>query len=174
MVVRSRRPEDIARCLAVLRDVHDFDGYPANWPRQPPRWLVADEAVDAWVAEEDGTLLGHLSLHSVDQSAAWPAWSEALGVPAERLRVVSRFFVSPHSRGRGAGAALMQRAEHCAAAQGTHLVLDVADHNHDAISFYEHRGWLQVGTAALPPGDQGLALRVLLFVAPELAADGAP
>ena len=167
MVIRSRHLEDVARCVGVLRDVYDFDGYPTNWPRQPARWLLADRPLGAWVAEEDGRLLGHLSLHSADESAAWPASSEALRVPAERLAVVSRFFVSPHLRGRGAGAALMRRGEHCAAARGAQLVLDVADHNHDAIAFYEHRGWRQVGTAALPPGDEGHALRVLLFVAPE-------
>jgi ribosomal protein S18 acetylase RimI-like enzyme len=29
------------------------------------------------------------------------------------------------------------------------LVLEVADHNHDAIAFYERRSWRQVGTTSL-------------------------
>ena len=44
-------------------------------------------------------------------------------------------------------------------------MLDVADHNHDAIAFYERRGWKRVGTASLRL-DDGFPLPLVLFVLP--------
>jgi ribosomal protein S18 acetylase RimI-like enzyme len=64
------------------------------------------------------------------------------------------------------GAALVERAEHEASDRELALVLDVAEHNNAAIAFWKDRGWRQVGTAMLPPGDEGRPLRLLLLVAP--------
>jgi GNAT superfamily N-acetyltransferase len=64
----------------------------------------------AWVVEENGAILGHLSLRPIDAARSGPVWREALPVPAERLAVVSRFFVSRRARGRGVGSPLMTRA----------------------------------------------------------------
>jgi GNAT superfamily N-acetyltransferase len=163
-MLRPRRPEDLDGCLKMLREVHDVDRYPAIWPADPSAWLAGDDRLEAWVAEDDGTLLGHLSLHGTDASRARPQWREALPVPVERLAVVSRFFVGIHARRRGVGAALMGRAEEHAAARGLRLVLDVAAHNRSAIAFYERRGWRGVGTAELELSADPWTLRVALFV----------
>ena len=88
-------------------------------------------------------------------------------MPVERLAVVSRFFVAPGARGRGIGSALMRTAEDHAAERDLRLVLDVADHNDDAIRFYERRGWKRVGTASLLLDDGHSVLPLLLFVLPE-------
>lgn len=43
----------------------------------------------------------------------------------------------------------MDAAEAYGADHGLRLILDVADHNEDAIALYERRGWKRVGTASL-------------------------
>ena len=63
----------------------------------------------------------------------------------------------------------MGTAEDHAAAHGLRLVLDVADHNLDAIAFYERRGWTRVGTASLLLDDGHTMLPLVLFVLPEPA-----
>jgi GNAT superfamily N-acetyltransferase len=163
-MLRPRRTEDLEGALAMLREVHDADSYPAIWPADPAAWLTGNDRLAAWVAEESGSLLGHLSLHGTDASRARPEWIEGLGVPVERLAVVSRFFVSTRARRQGIGDALMQRAEEHAAHRGLGLVLDVAAHNHSAIAFYERRGWRRVGTAELELSAEPWTLGLVVFV----------
>jgi GNAT superfamily N-acetyltransferase len=170
-MVRSRRSEDLEVCVAMLREVHDADRYPALWPADPARWLAGRDPLGAWVAEDDhsGRLIGHLSLHAIDASHVRPQWLDALAVPPERLAVVSRFFVSPRARGRGVGGALMRRAEERAAAANLQLVLDVAAHNLTAIAFYERRGWRRVGTAELALSAEPWTLDLVVFARDEAA-----
>ena len=151
----------------MLHAVHLRDRYPFRWPEDPPRWLTGRFSLGAWVSESDGGIDGHLSLHRTDETRVRPGWREAVPVPVDRLAVVSRFFVAPDARGRGIGSALISTAEDHAAAHDLSLVLDVADHNHDAIAFYERRGWKRVGTASLLLDDGRSVLPVLLFVLPD-------
>jgi ribosomal protein S18 acetylase RimI-like enzyme len=166
-MIRPRRSEDVEPCLRLLRAVHANDGYPFRWPRDPPRWLTERDGLGAWVSETGGEIDGHLSLLGIDEARARREWSEAVPVPFERLAVISRFFVAPGARRRGIGSALLRTAEEHAVAHDLRLVLDVADHNHDAIAFYERRGWKRVGTASLLLDDGHSVLPLLLFVLPE-------
>jgi GNAT superfamily N-acetyltransferase len=163
-MIRPRRSEDLDSCLAMLNAVHVADRYPVRWPRDPARWLTGRAGLAAWVSERAGALEGHLSLHATDGNRAHPQWLEALPVPADQLVVVSRFFVAPDARGRGVGSALMGAAEDHAVGLGLRLVLDVADHNLEAIAFYERRGWSRVGTASLLLEDGETMLPLVLFV----------
>lgn len=166
-MIRPRRDEDLERAVVALRGVYVSDGYPSNWPNDPERWIAGRRVLGAWVCEEDGQLVGHVVLTAVDQEKAWPQWREALDLPARALGVVSRFFVTTDWRKWGIGDELIARAERAAAERGLHLVLDVSEKNRAAISFYENRGWRRVGRATLPPGDEGHALKLVLFVGPD-------
>jgi ribosomal protein S18 acetylase RimI-like enzyme len=44
--------------------------------------------------------------------------------------------------------------------------LDVAEHNRDAIAFYERRGWRRVGTTELSLTGEPWTLPLVLFVLP--------
>jgi ribosomal protein S18 acetylase RimI-like enzyme len=165
-MLRPRQEDDLERCVALLRRVYEVDRYPVIWPSDTVRWLLGRDPLAAWVVEGGERLLGHLSLHATDASRARPQWCEALGVGAEALAVVSRFFVSPDARGGGIGGALIARAEEHAAEHSVRLVLDVAEHNRDAIAFYERRGWTRVGTAELALSAEPRRLNVVLFVLP--------
>ena len=144
--------------------MHVADRYPVRWPRDPARWLAGRAGLAAWVSESAGAIDGHLSLHGTDEERAHRPWREAVRAPVEQLAVVSRFFVAPGARRRGAGSALMGVAEDYAATGGLRLVLDVADHNLDAIAFYERRGWTRVGTSSVRLDDGRTMLPVVLFV----------
>lgn len=163
-MVRPRRSEDLDSCISLLGEVYRGDRYPLRWPVDPSRWLVGRDGLAAWVSENDGTVDGHLSLHGTDASRARQSWLEALGVPPDRIAVVSRFFVARAARGQGVGTALMRAAEDHAAEQELRLALDVADHNLDAIAFYERRGWNRVGTASLLLEDGQTTLPLVRFV----------
>lgn len=109
----------------MLREVHERDGYPDRWPADPAAWLEPSEA--AWVAEADGTLVGHLVL--VDREDGF--W-------------VSRLFTRPTARGLGVGEALLKQAR--AHAGNRPLKLDVIEHSTAAIALYERTGWTLTGT----------------------------
>jgi GNAT superfamily N-acetyltransferase len=162
-MIRPRRDDDLERLVVLLRAVYGSDGYPAHWPRDPTRWLANHRTIGAWVGEEQGDLVGHIGLTAPDPDRAWPQWQDALSLPIERLAVMRRLFVAPHWRRRGLGTRLMTCAARTAAEHRLHLVLDVADHNHAAIAFWQRHGWRQVGTATVPAGDEGRSLRLLLF-----------
>ena len=165
-MIRPRREEDLERCVALLRRVHEVDRYPAIWPADTVEWLAGRDPLAAWVAEDDGQLLGHVSLHATDPTRVRPQWCEALSVGVEQLAVVSRFFVSPDARGRLIGGRLINHAERHAVGQGLRPVLDVAEHNRDAIAFYERRGWRRVGTTELSLSGEPWTLPLVLFVLP--------
>jgi GNAT superfamily N-acetyltransferase len=165
-VVRLRRDQDLQPLVALLGCVYSADGYPANWPDDPIRWLAAKGTIAAWIFEHGRDLVGHLALTAPDPDRAWPQWQEALQQPVDRLAVMRRLFVAPNSRRQGVATHLIKAAERTAAERGLQLVLDVADHNRPAIGFWKTHGWREVGEATLPPGDEGRALRLLLLVAP--------
>lgn len=151
--------------MRLLRTVYASDGYPANWPNDPITWLAGRRTFAAWVGEHDGELTGHVALTAPDPDRAWPRWVEALALPLERVAVIRRLFVAPQSRRQGLATTLVERAECEASSRELALVLDVAHDNRAAITFWKRRGWREVGQATLPPGDEGLPLRLLLLVA---------
>ena len=166
-MVRQRREQDLQPLIGLLRSVYRADGYPANWPNDPMRWLAGGRTIGAWVSEHQGDLVGHLALTAPDPERAWPQWQEALDQPCERLAVMRRLFVAPNWRRKGVATLLADAAAHTAAERGLRLVLDVADHNRAAIGFWRTHGWREVGEAQLPAGDEGRPLRLRLLVAPD-------
>ncbi|MFD9568774.1 GNAT family N-acetyltransferase [Streptomyces sp. NPDC059982] len=149
MDIRPREPHDLGACVRVLAEVHHGDGYPADWPGSPARWLSPPALLGAWVAvERDGPPAGHITLsRSGPGDAAPELWSRRTGAPAGAAAVIGRLFVSPADRGRGAGALLMGRAVRAAGERGLHPVLDVLDSDTAAAALYERLGWALLGTA---------------------------
>lgn len=125
--VRPRTVADGDALLAVLRLVHEHDGYPLHAVHLTTDWLY-DGIDHAWVAERDGRLLGHAAV-----------------VPADGLLALTRFFVARDARGSGAGSALLDVVEAWADERSAGLVLDVVEHNTDAMAMYERRGWVRTG-----------------------------
>jgi ribosomal-protein-alanine N-acetyltransferase len=124
-MIRRRTATDLPACVEVLAAVHTHSGYPHHWPADPAHWLDPDGLTAAWVAEADGVIVGHAALCGNE---------------------VSRLYVGPAARGRGAGGRLLRRVEEEAAARGLCLVLDVKTTDTSAIALYERLGWRRTGT----------------------------
>jgi len=149
-IIRARRQDEIAMCVALLADVHVVDGYPTRWPTDSHDWLTPKNLLAAWVAEDKGPLLGHVALCAATGDVAAPVWSAASGLPPDRIAAVARLFVAPNARGRRLGAALLAAA--CAEAYSRRLrpALDVVDHDSAAMALYERAGWQRIASAPAP------------------------
>ncbi|HEX8918169.1 MAG TPA: GNAT family N-acetyltransferase [Chloroflexota bacterium] len=145
--IRIRRNGDLDACVDLLAEVHASDHYPLHWPADPHGWLTPDILLTAWVAEKEGSVVGHVALCSAAGDPAAPLWSAASGLPPEHIATVARLFVAPWARGQGLGAALLTRA--CAVARSHELLpaIEVLDRDGRAIALYERVGWQRVASA---------------------------
>ncbi|MEV0644929.1 GNAT family N-acetyltransferase [Phytomonospora sp. NPDC050363] len=146
MIIRPRRTADLPALVAALREVHESDAYPVNWPQDPAAWLTPPKLLDSRVAETGGKVVGQTGI------------GEAEGLPGEVLAEVGdtpvvavvRLFVAPSGRGHGLGRLLLDAAVEMAAERGARAVLDVEAGGAAAIALYERAGWLRVHSG---PGD---------------------
>jgi GNAT superfamily N-acetyltransferase len=111
---------------------------------------LARGLLGAWVADEDGRVIGQIDLRAAEADSGAGVWSRATDLPPERLSI-GRFFVSLESSGRGVGDALFDAACEAAATLGRHPVRDVVDNCRNAIRFYERRGWRRGFSKSWPP-----------------------
>jgi ribosomal protein S18 acetylase RimI-like enzyme len=143
MPIRPRAPEDMPECVAVLRRVHETDGYPSRWPRDPAGWLTPAGLEAAWVAVAGDSIAGHAALvRGVNASCVL----HATGRDAGELGEVARLFVDPAARRAGHARELLEIVTGHAVAHGLQPVLDVVDDSLAAIALYEEAGWQLVGT----------------------------
>ena len=177
MIIRSRSAGDLDRCAAVAEAVYAVDGYPAYLPGQVRpgvlrSFLDVADAHAAWVAEEDGDIVGHVALHAHGSGPVMDLAGRATGRPAEALAVVARLLVAPQLRRSGAGRALLEVASEEATARRLWPVLDVAVFLRGAVGLYESAGWRCAGEVSVPLPD-GRVLEELVYVGPP-PPDAAP
>jgi GNAT superfamily N-acetyltransferase len=177
VLVRPKTDDDEVPCVALMRQTHEADGYPRYWPAEPHRFLRPRQETDAWVAEADGALVGHVALHDARNHPILPAAQRATGLPAERLAVVARLLVSPAAQGRGVGRQLLSAAVGHAHGENRRPVLDVVQESTAAISFYEKAGWTRLEPLTLeldgstPDEPMGFPpLQMWVYLAPAVAA----
>lgn len=144
MAVRARVAEDLDALVGVARRVRDLDGYPAFLPGGDfYRFLTRPESLAAWVAESDGSVVGHVALNSQSHPAAMAVVRDA-GIAGE-VGVVARLLVDPLARAQGIGALLLQEARVEAVRRGRIPVLDVVASSTPAIGLYLASGWKELG-----------------------------
>src|SRR5215472_18974982 len=106
VVIRPRSAVDLEACVASAHEVHALDGYPPYLPEDDIlAFLVAPDALRAWVATIDGVVVGHVALHPCSTGAAMELASSVAAVPVDGLGVVARLFTSPSARRSGVGRA---------------------------------------------------------------------
>ncbi|MFD4725097.1 GNAT family N-acetyltransferase [Streptomyces seoulensis] len=162
-IIRPFEDADLPDAAAALVEIHRSDGYPVEGVDQPERWLRSESVLAAWVAEEDGRIVGHVALmrpHGEDAVALWVQQSGD-----DNVAVLARLFVLKESRRRAVGEDLMKAAMHYARTRGLRLVLDVMTKDVAAIRLYERLGWLKIGEAAHHYGD-GQQINALCFASP--------
>lgn len=165
MFIRRRAATDGAALEAMASETHRVDGYPKYLPGDLRGFIMNPDALGAWVAADDGELLGHVALHPDSAAEVMEVALAATGLPADGIAVVARLLVSPGARRRGAGRALLEQATTEAGRLGRRAVLDVVEEHTAAIALYERCGWTLVGRVEWTlPGD--LPLREFVYVAP--------
>jgi GNAT superfamily N-acetyltransferase len=145
MDIRVRTPEDVAACVTLATKVREVDNYPKYLPADFESFLVRPDAINAWIAEEDGVVVGHVSLHESTTPEAMECASNFAGVNVECLAAVSRLLVTPESRGLGIGRSLLETSTQHAKQLGLTPMLDVVTGSAHAIELYERCGWIRAG-----------------------------
>ena len=143
--------------------MHRLDGYPPYLPGDL-RDFILSPAIDAWVAEVDGRVAGHVALHERSTDAVMALASVATGRPVDHIAVVARLAVAPDHRRQGIGRALLHTAAETARVRGRWPVLDVVTRFAGAIALYEGCGWRRAGEVTLRLGNE--AFRELVFLGP--------
>jgi GNAT superfamily N-acetyltransferase len=143
--VRARGPEDVPALVQVLTEQQPGSGYPLRWPLPFPveRFIVRSYEEMAWVAERDGHLLGHVLVGRVDDDETAAIITAKTG--EAELAIVSVLFVAQTARGQGIGKLLLDTAVTWAREHGRMPVLDVVPKHREALQFYRHLGWSEVG-----------------------------
>lgn len=168
--IRDRLQGDRPSLERLARVIHDRDGYPLYLPTDLQGFLVSSDAYGAWVAEQDGELLGHVALHERSWDGVMEVGRRETGLSDDGLAVIARLLVSPSARRRGVGRALLQTATREAWDRGLCPILDVAVTYQAANRLYEAEGWRRLGTVRFPmPG--GHAVDEHVYVAPTEVRD---
>jgi GNAT superfamily N-acetyltransferase len=174
--VRPRNDGDLTSCERVARLVQESDGYPAFRSDRPDglRDFVEGRAFyEAWVAEVDGEVAGQVVLRPRSSQMAMGVMRQATGLSDDCFGVISRLFVSPATRRRGVGRALLSTATDAAVSRGLVPVLDVVTNNKAAMALYESMGWARVGTAVVNLPD-GSTLDEVVYIGPGAPSTGRP
>ncbi|MEV4278946.1 GNAT family N-acetyltransferase [Actinoplanes xinjiangensis] len=164
-VIREKTEGDTAACLDLLTRVHARDGYPLHLaPGDLPGFFRSAHERAAWVAEQDGVIVGHVALHCPPEDPTLTVAAEATGLPSARLALLARLFVAPELRRTGLGRALVRHATAQAPAWGRRAVLDVGQTLPSAIALYESEGWSRAGELHLHLDDFDPPINLDLWV----------
>jgi GNAT superfamily N-acetyltransferase len=159
VVIRRRVSADLPACVGLLRQVHERDRYPLNWPTDPVAFLTPADELVTWVATRDAVVVGQVMLATAPEGVA-----EATSIDAPGLLLLRQLFVAPVARGQRLGSRLLDVATAEAAARGRRAALEVLSINVDAIALYERAGWTAVGRTTphwVPDG-----MHAVVFLAP--------
>ena len=105
--IRSRRDSDIPGAAKALVKVHESDGYPVEGVDEPEAWLTPPEVLQAWIAELDGHVVGHVALSHPNGEDAVSLWLDQSDTAESEVAVLARLFVAPKP-----GAWLLADASH--------------------------------------------------------------
>jgi ribosomal protein S18 acetylase RimI-like enzyme len=125
--IRARTSDDIDECTRLLCTLDRSDRYPRVWPDDIEAWLTPEGLLGSWVAELDGSMVGHVALRR-----------------AAGRSMVTRLWVAPSARRRGLGSALCEAACARAAELSLQPSLEVAAGRVAAIALYKSCGWTLV------------------------------
>jgi GNAT superfamily N-acetyltransferase len=166
VATRPRRDADIPLLVKILSRQQAETRYPLRWPwpGELAQFLCRPNEVEAWVAEIDDTVVGHVALQSVASDELGQMWATAHGVPTSELRCISVLFADRRLARRGIGSALLARATQRAQAGGGAPVLDVVAGHHEPLNLYLRRGWIEVGRVRpdwLPASEEPVCVMIL-------------
>ncbi|CAN7451827.1 GNAT family N-acetyltransferase [Knoellia sp. LjRoot47] len=166
VTTRPRLSNDLPTLVRLLGEQQPATSYPQRWPLPYPaeEFIVRPGELVAWVAVDDGEVVGHVSVTALPDGRMATEWVEATGRPHEGLAEVSVLFVAGGRRGSGIGGLLLDVALAEIRRRGLTPMLDVVGEDTSAGLFYRRRGWRTVGRARpawLPDHRPDLAFMLL-------------
>jgi ribosomal protein S18 acetylase RimI-like enzyme len=134
----------------VFRDVNR-ETVEYQRPRSKHRFLDVydDDEAEQLVFEVEGEIVGYAEC-TFEISGATDNWLNQRYFDKRNMRpmFVDELAVHPKMQGRGVGRFMIEQLQHLARLRGcTHLVLEVAENNRDALAFYRHRGFYKLDAA---------------------------
>ena len=141
--------------------------YPFRWPsdRTPEDFIRRPGELEAWVAELDGAVVGHVAIQAVlDDDELGRVWAAAHGASIAQLRCISVLFADRRLARQGIGSALLERATQRALLEDGAPVLDVVAEHRTARHLYLGKGWVEVGRSRpgwLPATEEPVYLMIL-------------
>lgn len=163
--IRPRRLCDIPGAAKALVEVHATDGYPVEGVADPEGWLRSNDLIEAWVAERDGRIVGHVAIFRPSGEDAVDLYQRQFNGSVEDVAVLARLFVVREACRNAVGERLLKAATQHAADSGKRLVLDVMTKDQAAIRLYKRLGWQPFGSADHRYGE-GHQTSALCFVSP--------
>lgn len=133
----------------VFRDVNR-ETVEYQRPRSKRRFLevYSSEWIEQLVYEVSGEIVGYSECAfeaTGDDNWVNPRWFEKRGM---RPLFVEELAVHPDYQGRGVGSFILEQLQHLARTRGcTHLVLEVAENNESALSWYRARNFYKLDAA---------------------------
>jgi GNAT superfamily N-acetyltransferase len=141
--------------LSLASAAHERDGYPPSMPDDDLlSFLVSNIALAAWVAIDQGEVIGHVALHPAATTSVVDLAAGQLGRSHDEIGVVSRLLVASERRREGLGTCLVGLATSECRRLGLIPILDVGDGLDAAIALYEKLRWRRLGhvEVRLPTG----------------------
>lgn len=163
VTIRPRTDDDIQDCVSLLQSIQDTDGYPQGIG-DLKSFLTKDYIRHAWVAESNGSVLGHISIGQPEKDLAIDLWRE-LHSGDEAIAVLSRLFVASIHRKRRVSSSLVEVAVTSNAEKGIRLLLWVVVANEAAIRLYDRLGWVRFGSTTYTYED-GQTTDAICFASP--------
>lgn len=151
LTIRRRHPDDVPQLTELLWEQQPTSRYPFRTPLPIPveRFLHADDAAGAWVAEAGGEPVGHIchigpAYGFADAERMNEACAAAHGCAVEELSWISALFVGLAARRSGAGRRLLTAAVDDIRAIERHPCLEVLPYDPSALRLYDATGWREV------------------------------
>lgn len=153
LTVRRMHRRDINRVWEFIKlSFRDVNRETVEYqrPRSKERFVETydDEGVEQLVFEVGDEVVGYAECaYEVTGSDNWinPRYFESRDM---RPLFVEELATHPEYQGRGVGSFMMEQLQHLARIHGcTHLVLEVAENNENALAFYRRRGFYKLDAA---------------------------
>jgi len=163
--IRPRADADLDGCIRVLHKVYASDGYPVQGIDNAKAFLTGDSLDQAWVAERDGQIVGHVAVsQATDDDVSVALWRRQH--PHDHLAVLGRLFVDPNKRAGGVASQLIAAALEWAKQAQVRLVMFGLIKDQAAIRLYERLGWSTFGSTTYHY-DSGREMEAICFASPK-------
>jgi ribosomal protein S18 acetylase RimI-like enzyme len=134
----------------VFRDVNR-ETVEYQRPRSKKRFLdiYEEDEAEQLLFEAENEVVGYAEC-TFEISSGSDNWLNPRYFEKRSMRpmFVDELAVHPRMQGRGVGGFMIDQLQHLARLRGcTHLVLEVAENNRDALTFYKHRGFQKMDAA---------------------------